>query len=68
MGQRYFAVGVVGFEGGGDFFEKKLGEGLIFWGIVTNFVVGLVMEAKSTFHYRRFLYEYQQFGVNCRHL
>ena len=50
------------------FFEKKLGEGLIFWGIVTNFVVGLVMEAKSMFHYRRFLYEYQQFGVNCRHL
>lgn len=68
MGQRYFAVGVVGFEGGGDFFEKKLGEGLIFWGIVTNFVVGLVNVAKSILHYRRFLYEYSQFGVNRRHL
>ena len=51
-----------------EFFEKKLGEGLIFWGILFNFVVGLVMEAKSILHYRRFLYEYSQFGVNRRHL
>lgn len=68
MGAGDYNNAVGAFRHFGHFFSKKMAWGLIFCRILVNFVVGLVMEAKSTFHYRRFLYEYQQFGVNCRHL